>query len=423
MHQNRLVTENIAKLRQDVKAATTQDHLLAVIKDVEQHVGPLDYKDPIMHGLKWFLIAANVLGFLFIFLRLGYEWADFVAIYLIDWSSVWLPIVSLALLFNYGYEKGWYPIALKFNLPLLAGVMASVVFFFPVWNEGYWAFMYGFGYVLSMGDIDERQFSFMLWLTITSCAVWFWLDSRANWRKHLSERIFYLDALFDNQLKEIDEDPAVSLAYLQDQFKEFHLGNGARDLLSFCEGEHQWQDQGKEQNLHYYLFNFEFTEKKTKMVSDGKGGYKSKNEDVIHNRYGIILDFPYQSELSIDGYKKGKYEGEEYETESNAFNKLFDTKSIDPISAALFLKPAVIASIMQFEKKCISPTIEVNRHGRICISSSSKLIVEKPKQSLLNPATFYKEIAKNTELVRVKRILGFATDLVRYNDNNFKSDS
>ncbi|GIU34621.1 DUF3137 domain-containing protein [Shewanella schlegeliana] len=423
MQHNRLVAQHIDKLRKDVDAATSQDELLEVITQVKHHPGPLDYRDKITHGIKWLLVTASVLCIILIFMRLGYDEIEMLAKLIIDDSCYWLPVALSTLLVSFCHERGWLPVPMPVNFALLVAAMVAVTLYVPEWPKIYWALMYGFGYVISVGEIDDHQFSLWFVLVIASSLTWVWLDYRANWRKHLSDKIFLRDALFNNGLKETKLAAEDKASALEKQFAEFRRGNGTRDIQQMFEGHYQ----GEQHSFSYKLYHFQYTVKRSQTSSDGNGGYKTKTVYEDRHRYGILLDFPFTKGLCIDAEDEVKLKGsvyaEKYHTESNAFNDIFRVQACDKLTAARFLTPAMIETLLDLNRHFISPMVEISPQGRLCIASTSKLIIEKRKHSLVKPDEFYQEIAGHTELVRVQRLLEVIHDLMRLSDNNFASDT
>lgn len=419
MQHNQIVAKHIAKLRSDVDAATSQDDLLDIITQVKNHQGPLDYRDKITHGIKWLLISASVLSIVLIFMRLGYEQVEPLAKLVIDYSCYWFPVALSSLLVSFCHERGWLPLPMSVNVSLLVAAMVAVAIYVPEWPKIYWALIYGFGYLISAGEIDDKQFSLWLMLIIVSSLAWVWLDFRANWRKHLSDKIFLRDALFNNGLKQTKPSPEDKLDALEKQFVEFRRGNGSRDILQMFEGDYQ----GEQHSFSYKLYHFQYTVKRKQTSSDGNGGYKTKTVYEDRHRYGMLLDFPFANGLCIDAEDEVKLKGsvyqEKYQTESNAFNDIFRVQACNKISAARLLSPAVIESLLKLNQNFISPMVEITADGRLCIASSSKLIIEKRKHSLAKPDEFYKEIAGHTELKRVQKLLDAIHELMRLSDNNF----
>lgn len=422
MQHNQIVAQHIAKLRSDVDAATSQDDLLEVINQVKHHPGPLDYRDKITHSIKWLLVSASVLCILFIFMRLWYEQVEPLAKLVIDYSCYWLPVALSTLLVSFCHERGWMPVPMPINFALLVAAMVAVSLYVPEWPKIYWSLMYGFGYVISVGEIDDHQFSLWFVLIIASSLTWAWLDYRANWRKHLSDKIFLRDALFNNGLKHTKaaED---KIDALEKQFVEFRRGSGRRDMLQLFEGQYQ----GEQHSFNYKLYHFQYTVKRTQTSSDGNGGYKTKTVHEDRDRYGILLDFPFAKGLCIDAEDEVKLKGsvyqEKYQTESNAFNGIYRVQACEQIAAARFLTPVMIETLLDLNRHFISPIVEIAPDGRLCIASTSKLIIERRKHSLEKPDEFYKEIAGHTELKRVKKLLEASHELMRLSDNNFVGDS
>ncbi|MGF1725614.1 DUF3137 domain-containing protein [Photobacterium nomapromontoriensis] len=417
MHRNRIVAKNIEQLTHAVNAATTQDDLLAVITQVEHHPGPLDYRDPIMHIIKWLMVTSCVLILFLAFIHNDYEWAELVVTYLVRGSCFWLPVVLGTVLMNYFYEKGKYPIPTGLNVLILIAAMVAVAKYAPDWPEVYWDGVYGFGYLLSVGKIDSAEFTFMMILVSVTFGLWMWLSFRTHWRNDLSDRIFLLDALFNNNIKEVKFSSRDKINVLKQHFREFVRGSGSQDMLQLCEGEYQ----GEEHQFTYRLFHFNYYITKNKTVSDGKGGYETKTEHEYHDRYGILLDFPYASDVCIDSTKKLKQDGIKYLTESTEFNDSYNVQTGDELSTARFLNPAIVIKLLDVNNRFFEPTVEISRDGRLCISSESKLISAKRKHGLADPTAFHTEIAGHTELVKLKEILDVAHDLMRLCDNNFKT--
>ncbi|MEZ9595910.1 DUF3137 domain-containing protein [Shewanella sp. 10N.261.52.F9] len=419
MQHNQKVAQHIAKLRSDVDAATSQDDLLEVITQVKHHPGPLDYRDKITHSVKWLLISACVLCIFFIFMRLWYQQVEPLAKLVIDDSCYWLPVALSTLLASFCHERGWLPVPMVVSFTLLVAAMALVTIYVPEWPEAYWTALRIFGYVISVGEIDNQQFALWFILIITSSITWVWLDYRANWRKHLSDKIFLCDALFNNGLKQTKPAPEDKLDALVKQFAEFRRGSGTRDIEQMFAGQYQ----GEQHSFNYKLYHFQYTIKRTQTSSDGNGGYKTKTVHEHRDRYGMLLDFPFANGLCLDAEDEVKLKdsvyAEKYQTESNAFNDIYRVQACDKLTAARFLTPAMIETLLDLNRNFISPMVEIAPDGRLCIASTSKLIIEKRKHSLAKPDEFYQEIAGHTELKRVQKLLAAVHELMRLSDNNF----
>ena len=422
MQHNQKVAQHIAKLRSDVDAATSQDDLLEVITQVKHHPGPLDYRDKITESVKWLLASACVLCIVFIFMRLWYEQVEPLAQLVIDDSCYWLPVALSTLLASFFHERGWLPVPMVVSFTLLVAVMALVTIYVPEWPEAYWTALRIFGYVVSVGEIDNQQFALWFILIITSSITWVWLDYRANWRKHLSDKIFLCDALFNNGLTQSKPAPEDKLDALLKQFAEFRRGSGTRDMEQMFAGQYQ----GEQHSFNYKLYHFQYTVKRTQTSSDGNGGYKTKTVHEHRDRYGMLLDFPFANGLCLDAEDEVKLKdsvyAEKYQTESNAFNDIYRVQACDKLTAARFLTPAMIETLLDLNRNFISPMVEIAPDGRLCIASTSKLIIEKRKHSLAKPDEFYQEIAGHTELKRVQKLLAAVHELMRLSDNNFASD-
>lgn len=422
MHSNRIVTRNIDKIRDDVESATTQDDLLTLIKHVETHSGPLNYRDPTLQALKWLLTAFCALLLFLIFIHNDFEWVSYITHYLIDDAGFWMPVIWAVIAMNFLYDRGIYPISAGLNLLLLSAVMAVVATYVPRWPKTFWNAVEELIALISFGFSDyrfDKELTFVVLVFLLTIGLWGWLYFRANWRKPMSDRIFLRDALINNELTEITGQDADNAKSLAKQFNEFRLGGNSGKIVLLCQG--RYQKPGSK--FVFRLFHFQYTVTKNKTKSTSDGGYQSTTTEEVHNRYGILLDFPYASSLTINGYKKASYKGVDYHSESTAFNRFYTVRSKEALTAARILKPAVIDRLIELRQQFDYPTLDINDQGRMCISTSTPLISEKRQHSLSNPAEFYQEIAGHTELVGVNKMLDYAHDLLRLSDNNFQQDS
>ncbi|MFC6978417.1 hypothetical protein [Microbulbifer taiwanensis] len=109
MNHNRQVAGNIASIKADVEASTTQADLVEVIRAVENHPGPLDYNDRPMRLLQWGLIALSAICLAIAFIE-GFLYGSVE-------SEVFYRVQQL-IYFAFSFSSFWIPPLIAFFIAL-----------------------------------------------------------------------------------------------------------------------------------------------------------------------------------------------------------------------------------------------------------------------------------------------------------------
>ncbi|MFC3153455.1 DUF3137 domain-containing protein [Litoribrevibacter euphylliae] len=418
---NSQVTANIAEINARVEKATSQDELVTLIRDVENHSGPLDYDDTHYRIYTWAHLILGILIPICIFFW-GFLGAAVTPVYwVIHYSSFWLPLWSLYILWAVLddrnkrlplptiFDTSWARIA-------VLGVLAVGLWFLYEWHILYWEY---FNLLSMLLGFYENYAGLSVHLLIIGGLLWFWLRGRAKWRDPVSEKIFLLDALFNNDLKPVKCDGKGLAKTLGEEFAEFIRGNDIRQIKDLYQGKFE----GEEHSFEYQLYCFHYVKKRTETYTDAKGNTQTRTVRDHFYRHGFIVDFPYVKSLSLDADRSISFRGEKYRGTSNEFNRIFKVKAADPISAARLLSPVLEEQLVTFAKAFKSPTLEISSRGRLCVAVQDNLLSLKRKHGLENPGAFAEEIAGHTELKEVQKILDLLHELMRYTDNNFTAET
>lgn len=428
MHHNRQVAKNIATIQADVEAASTQADLIQVIRTVENHPGPLDYNDRPLRVLQWGLMAfataclaisllssffyGSAYGFLF------YPVQESIFI-VFNFSSYWMPPLVALFVARQLEERGLHlplpvPAARIAAITVLGGLLALA----PQWHQGYWWTLRGIALFVSGGGSQSPLVGFSVTALLVSFFLWSHLRKRRNWRQPVSERIFLLDALFNNDLKPVSTKGRMKA--LLSSFREFDRGNHTKELKALYRGHFR----GDEHRFDYELYHFHYVRKRTVTTTDSEGNTRTRTVYDHFYRHGLLLAFPFASGVSLSADRGLKFKGERYRTASNAFNRLFDVRAEKEMAAARLLNPAVVEQLTGVGKSLKNPVLEISAGGRLCLAfDDDDLLSQKPQHDLNNPAAFAEEIAGHTELAKLKALLDAVHDVLRLSDNNFQASA
>lgn len=421
---NSQVTANIAEINARVEKATSQDELVTLIRDVENHPGPLDYKDTLYRVYCWVHLSIVILMSLSFLLvdNIGSADVIFIPVYwFVGYSYLWLPVLSLYVLWTALDDRNKrLPLPDVFNKPqvriLISSALGVGLWFIPMWPFLYWDF---FSLLSNFVGGYEPSFGLSVYALVIGGVLWFWLRGRAKWRDPVSEKIFLLDALFNNDLKPVKYDGKGLAKTLGEEFAEFIRGNDIRQIKDLYQGKFE----GEEHSFEYQLYCFHYVKKRTETYTDSKGNTRTRTVRDHFYRHGFIVDFPYVKSLSLDADRSISFRGEKYRGTSNEFNRIFKVKAADPISAARLLSPVLEEQLVTFAKAFKSPTLEISSRGRLCVAVQDNLLSLKRKHGLEKPGAFAEEIAGHTELKEVQKILDLLHELMRYTDNNFTAET
>lgn len=418
---NSQVTANIADIKAHVEKATSQDELVTLIREVQNHSGPLDYDDTHYRLYTWAHLIIGILIPICILFSdvLGIAVAP--VFWVSSYSSFWLPLWSLYILWAVlddrnkrlplpkVFDASWARIA-------VLGALGVGLWFLYEWHIWFWGY---FSLLSNFLGFYENYAGLSVHLLVIGGLLWFWLRKRAKWRDPISEQIFLLDALFNNDLKPVKCDGKSLAKALGQEFAEFIRGNDIRQIKALYEGKYQ----GDEHSFEYQLYCFHYVKKRTQTYTDSNGNTKTRTVRDHFYRHGFLVDFPYVKSLSLDADQSINFHGEKYRGTSNEFNRVFKVRAVDPLSAARLLSPVLEERLVTFAKTFKSPTLEISHQGRLCVAVQDNLLSIKRKHGLDNPGEFAEEVAGHTELQEVQAILDLMHELMRYSDNNFASEA
>lgn len=417
---NAKVSHNIEQIKQDIEKAGSQDELVEVIKQVASHPGPLDYQDNLYRifcGLSLSLaLVSLVLNFF------GFELPDALVSVMgmyMESSVFWYPIIGFITLGYWLEDKGW-------KLPLsgpvwgrlaIWGGLAVLLLFLPMWPHLYW---------------DKWLYTLSVWLgfysplmglavhnLVIGTLLLLWLRKRSNWRKPLSDRIFLLDALYNNNLKPVSFSGESLAEGFAERFVEFKRGNEKREIQQLFEGQYQ----GQEHSFDYQLYKYHYVVKTTQTETDSDGNTRTRTVRKSYYRHGIMLDFPFARALCLSSDVEVRPRGEKYTSASNAFNRRFKVRARDPIVAARLLSPVLEERLTQFAEAFRNLVLEICPNGKLCVAVDADLLGVKRVYGLDKPQAFAEEIAGHTELKEIAHILDTVHEMMRYSDNNFKASA
>lgn len=431
MRHNQKVAENIRKLSEKVEAAKSQDDLVNLIHQVDQHPGPLDYDDRntyILLGV-WALTLLYI-AFTFFIADFGYLLGlpviDHIFDFIIVYSALWMPaVINLYLAIyldkwackKFGIDRFLPKEELRFAVAFLAPI--ALFFFSPTWYSVYWTFMDFAGSAIP-SYIRQEYVGFFLTSIVIVFFFWMFLRARGNWRYGMSKRIFLLDTLFNNNLKDISAICPSRYSDLASRFAEFDRGNDTRELTALYQGHYE----GEIHRFDYQIYTFHYVIKRETTSTDSDGNTTTRTERTSHYRYGLLMPFPFSKGLilSNDGVVSGH--GHEYKTASPDFNRQFRIRAEDELDAARLLSPAMIETLHDLKDKVFRPVLAVSYDHELCLAfGDSDIISLKRHYGLENPQAFAEEISGHANLEKLNALLDLIHEMMRLTDNNFGGET
>ncbi|MCB2384927.1 DUF3137 domain-containing protein [Thalassolituus alkanivorans] len=422
MTHNQQVSANITRLKEKIEAATSQHDLVATIRSLEHHPGPLDYKDKPWQVIGLLFMGLGGLALYSVFSRsLPYEFDYFLSVVLF-YSQYWLPVAIVVFWQLWREEKGKAGFLSRYfktpqqRMAVAAGIPMIVVLM-PFWGLVYWEGLQILTLLVSGGGFASYELGLPLLLLVTGGIVCWRLYQRKHWRRPLSERISLLDILFNNGLKALPFNGKEKAKELGQQFKEFIRGNDLREIQHLYQGHYE----GELHRFDYRLYRFHYVVRRSETYTDSKGNTRTRVVRNSYYRHGLLLHFPFSRGLSLNAGSGISFSGEKYTTASNEFNRVFSVRADEEIVAARFLSPAVIEAMLAMAAEYSRPVLEINAGGDLCFAFSNDDILEhKRTYNLESPVEFASEIAKHDELEKLNGLLFQIHNLMRLTDNNFQ---
>lgn len=233
----------------------------------------------------------------------------------------------------------------------------------------------------------------------------------------ISRRLFFRALLFDKKLKEITSEFVPIESRLFNNYCEFNRGNYSRSITEGYTGRYQ----GNTYAFDYIFYHFHYVDKRTERITDSEGRSTFQTFHYHYDRYGIELDFRLVRLLAITSKSICGFDGKRYKTSSNRFNRHFRVITGDEMTAARFLKPAVVLVCEEITNKFRELNLEFNKQGGLIMSFDNKKVLHKTRQFDLNyPDEFTHEVSENNSLPELYAALEFIHTLMLFSDNNFK---
>ncbi|WP_140920611.1 hypothetical protein [Limnobaculum xujianqingii] len=254
-------------------------------------------------------------------------------------------------------------------------------------------------------------------LAITAIAMMVW-----SWRKNssignLADELFQQDLLFDNGLQQVSVEPEAAASELMSRFHEFNRGNYSQEIKALYQGHYQ----GKEHAFDYHFYHFHYVDKRTTVTTDSKGRPRTRTTYDHYDRYGIYLPFIYVSNLALVGKSVSGLSGSIYKPASNRFNKLYRVVGDSEMTAAKFLKPALVLACEDIAATMSELNFEFNPQAELCMSFRDSDVITLQRSSDFNaPDDFIQLIRQHNKLPKLKAALVHIETLMVYSDSNFR---
>lgn len=260
---------------------------------------------------------------------------------------------------------------------------------------------------------------------------------RARKMGNLSEKIFFKDLLFDNQLSIVSPPDFTTEALLM-RFHDFHRGNYSRKIEQVIQGEHLGHHASTSFPFHYY--HFHYVDEHTEKTKESDGSTSTKTTYRHYDRFGIVIPFqtslnPEQASDSASASISPKTENlqiteskalfglnkSDYAPASLSFRKRFFVKTHNAHFAAKFLKPVIVELIEALTLHFSAITLEINEHNELLIAFTDKDLLAVPQRySLAETALFLAEIKGISTPEKLTTLLKALEKMRRETDNNFQ---
>lgn len=244
--------------------------------------------------------------------------------------------------------------------------------------------------------------------------------------ENISDEIFGKDIYFDNELVTIPIKGRKRVLYKKylKQFGDFRdRGDEDRYIEELVRGKYT----GAELALQYDYYVFHYVRvyyvPVTRTIGKTTVVVLERRTETLY-RYGIIADFNYAEGIAVVS-GGGSYDyPNRWETSSESFNHIFTVYAETEITAARFLKPAVVLTFNGLAEHFSGLNVEITRNGKLNISFDDDNVLSRERvHSITFPIQFEAEILSRLALPKLDTLLDFMETLKRFNDNNFEDTS
>ncbi|EKE67539.1 hypothetical protein [Gallaecimonas xiamenensis] len=256
------------------------------------------------------------------------------------------------------------------------------------------------------------------WLPFVLLAVFgIWqLFSRRSKLQGLADAIWKRNLLLDNNLREVQGNPASQADELEKRFCEFNRGNYKRTMDELYQGHYQ----GEQHSFDFQVFDFHYVDKRTSTYTDSNGKSRTRTTYHHYHRYGLVMDFGFTRSLNILGFSTSGHRGLKWEPSSLDFRKAFKVLAGSEMEAARFLKPAVVERLERLAQGFSSPNLEFNAAGELCLTIANKDLIQVPRAGGLDqPKAFLESLKEETRLPLLDTLLDEVHFLMTHSDSNF----
>lgn len=396
MH-NHKVGQNVAALQEKVEQAQSQGDLVALIRSLKHHPGPLDYRQNHWRLLALVLFVCGLIAGAALFVDIP---EVFMPVFIVlRFSGHWLPVVALAGAALWYAEKGQIPGPLKkVNPPwvavLLVALLVLALSFIPHWQYFYWSTLQTIGefiFPVSLGDpgvaLALIQIPASIWLAYK-------LYRQANWRAPLSDRITQRDALFNNGLEVLEVDGVKEAESLVKRFHDFRRGNDERRVTRLCQGYFE----GQQQSFGYRICQYRYVVRKVTSYTDSKGNLRTRTERQEYYRHSLITTLGDSVWMGISGDRGKRFDGVEYKSEDDTFNRHLRCWAKSHAQADEFLTDEMRRLLLQMVTLAKNPVLEVLSDGSLCLAVDDDMLALERRSGLHDPDAFAREIGEHAEL-------------------------
>lgn len=238
--------------------------------------------------------------------------------------------------------------------------------------------------------------------------------------RSLAKLLYQRDLMFDNNLREVSAGITQLETRLLSNFVEFRRGNYSREVMTAWKGNYS----GTTHSFSYHFYHFHYVDEHTQTYTDNKGKNHTRTYYRNYDRYGICLPFNFVSNVLITGDAFPTHRGSSFKPASNRFNRSFQVSADTELTAARFLKPAIVLACESIADDFKKLNLEFNSDAGLCMSFENSMVISREqKYDFSSPEAFIAEIRERNELPELAKALEFIHTLMIHSDSNFKKET
>lgn len=282
-----------------------------------------------------------------------------------------------------------------------------------------------FAYFKLPPEMDDSELKYIMLFSFIAIPSYYMRvsNSREKLLDKAATTLLHRAAFLANNLREEPVDPIDYACHLSETFTEFNRGEHSeitRCLRTNYEGE--------EHSIDFQICRLEYIPSATSRFSETHGGYRTHRRlyddenrgPLFFARHSLIFPFDQIKNLHILENKIDNPIGEKWKTASIEFNDRFSVYTEKPETAATFLKPKIIETLLKISDEYEYINLEFSSDNQACLSFMRYDVLFAPKyQWDGNMENLIKNIENPLVYEKLERLFGHVHTLMKYNDSNF----